>query len=779
MDFSDLVYYLNQLFRQRPHLCQKYQKQFKYVLIDEFQDTNISQYQLIKLLKPAKDNPNLTVVGDDSQSIYKFRGASISNILNFMKDYPLAKKITLINNYRSNQTILDTSYRLIKNNDPDTLEAKLGISKKLISQKQDDKKAVQFYLADRVENEAEFVTQTISQLKKNYQLSDFAILVRANNHSEPFVRSLARAGIPYQFLGPGVLFKQPEIKDLIAYLKLLYNLEDSVSCYRVLSMNIFNIDSKDLHNLLSFSKKTSQPLFQALEIYLSFYYPEIFQEEFAIYKKYLPLLKEDSRKRFFKIYQLVKNHLKKIKNYTAGQILYFFFEETGYLTKLINYKSEAEEKKALNISKFFDRLKSFETNHEDASIFAVVDWLDMSLELGDSPIASKTDLSTYNAVNILTVHSAKGLEFPVVFLVNLSRGRFPTYEKNEIIPLPPALIKEILPEGNFHEQEERRLFYVGLTRASDKVFLSASQFYNEGKRERKISPFVLEALDKKIVDRMINLKQEEKKQLSIFDFKPVAENTNTSKDLKIKNNLNQFSFTQLATFKICPLQYKYQYILRIPTTPGFAESFGSSIHKTLESFYKAFLTNKKIGLNELLKSFQQNWIPLGYSSLSHQLRMKKEGEALLKKYYEKFHSPNLKIISLEKMFRIKITNNLFLTGKIDRVDLLPKNQIEIIDYKTGRQPSEKELKESIQLSIYALAAHDKGLFNKPISEITLSFYFLQDMEKVSFQKKEEDILKVKEEIVDLAQQIQTNEFRPKVGPWCDFCAFKMICEAWQ
>jgi DNA helicase-2/ATP-dependent DNA helicase PcrA len=122
----------------------------------------------------------------------------------------------------------------------------------------------------------------------------------------------------------------------------------------------------------------------------------------------------------------------------------------------------------------------------------------MSLELGDSPIASKTDLSTYNAVNILTVHSAKGLEFPVIFLVNLSRGRFPTYEKKETIPLPPALIKEILPEGNFHEQEERRLFYVGLTRASDKVFLSASQFYNEGKRERKISPFVLEALDKKM-----------------------------------------------------------------------------------------------------------------------------------------------------------------------------------------------------------------------------------------------------------------------------------------
>jgi DNA helicase-2/ATP-dependent DNA helicase PcrA len=424
-------------------------------------------------------------------------------------------------------------------------------------------------------------------------------------------------------------------------------------------------------------------------------------------------------------------------------------------------------------------LKSFEVNHEDASIFAVVDWLEMSLELGESPIISKTDLSAFNAVNITTVHSAKGLEFPIVFLVNLSRGRFPTYEKKEIIPIPSDLIKEILPEGNFHEQEERRLFYVGLTRTIDKVFLSASQFYSEGKRERKISPFLIETLDEKTINQIINLKSEEKTQLSIFDFKPVDNKPSDSEGKKEKNNLNQFSFTQLSTFKTCPLQYKYQYILRIPTTPSSAESFGSSIHKTLENFYKNFLSNKNIGLTDLLKIFKQNWIPIGYSSLSHQTKMKKEGEKMLSEYFEKIHSPNLKIISLEKMFRIKVSDNLFLTGKMDRVDLLPNNQIEIIDYKTGRKPDEKELKNSIQLSIYALAATDKGLFNRLLSEIRLSFYFLQDMDKITLQKNKEDIVNVKEEIIGLAKQIQTNDFDPKVGPWCDFCKFRIICEAWQ
>ncbi len=777
MDFSDLVYYLNRLFHRRPNVLKKYQQQFKYVLIDEFQDTNIGQYQLIKLLCPPDKKPRLTVVGDDSQSIYKFRGASVSNILNFMKDYPQAKQVTLINNYRSNQTILDAAYRLIKHNDPDTLEVKLGINKKLISQKKNDKQAVKFYFADRVENEAEFVAKKINELKKDYKLSDFAILVRANSHSEPFIRVLTRYGIPYQFLGPSSLFKQPEVRDLMAYLKLLHNLEDSVSCYRVLSMDLFALDSKDLHTLLSFSKKINQPLFQAMQILLSFYFEEIVQEEFAIYKKYLPLTQKETRKKMFMIYQMVKSHLEKIKKYTAGQILYFFFEDTGYLKKLIDYKTEQEETKAINISKFFDKLKNYETTHEDASVFAVVDFLEMSMELGESPIVSKTDLSTLNAVNIVTVHSAKGLEFPIVFLVNLSRGRFPTYERREAIPIPNEMIKEILPEGNFHEQEERRLFYVALTRAIDKVFLSASQFYGEG-RERKISPFLVETLGEKIIDQKIKLIKEEKEQLSIFDFKPPKDDLEI-KNQKEKNNLNQFSFTQLSVFKTCPLQYKYQYVLKIPTTPGSAESFGSSIHKTLENFYKIFLSKNDVGLNELIDIFNKNWIPIGYASKTHETKMKKEGKNMLTEYFKKIHSPSLKIISLEKMFRIKIADNLFLTGKIDRVDLLPNNGIEIIDYKTGRKPEETEIKKNIQLTIYAMAASDKGLFNKPLSQIKLSFYYFQDMDKVTLQKSKEEVMAVRKEIIDLAKKIQNSDFSPKVGIWCSFCPFKMICEAWQ
>ncbi len=774
MDFADLVYYSLRLFQKRPNILKRYQQQYPFVLVDEFQDTNISQYQLIKLICPSKINPRLTVVGDDSQAIYKFRGASVSNIIFFMKDYKKAKQITLKKNYRSNQTILDNAYQLIKNNDPDTLEVQLGISKNLIAQKKDDKKAVSFYLAEKIEEESEFVAKKILELKDRYRFSDFAILIRANNHSESFVKSLSRTGIPFQFLGPGMLYKQPEVKDLIAYLKILYNLEDSPSLFRLLYMDIYSIDKKDVSLLLSFSKKINQSFFQAMEIYL------LNRSEFEIYKPYLPLLKSETKQKLLKIYQMIVKHLALLKTNTAGQILYYFLEESGLLLTLTNYKTESQEKIAVNISNFFNKLKMFESEHEDASVFALVDFINMSMELGESPIVSKTDISSFNAVNILTIHSAKGLEFPIVFLVNLTEERFPTRHKKEIISIPQELIKEILPIGDYHIEEERRLFYVGLTRAKDKVFLSASKFYGEGKRPRKISRFVMETLGEELVNKQTNIKKEEKSQLSIFDFKPpkrtslgILSEHSEPKDLK------NFSFSQLNSFKTCPLQYKYQYILKIPTIPSAAESFGITIHQSLQKFYTEFLKNKKINQKNLLTIYERTWVPIGYVSLTHQTRMKEEGKKMLVNFYKKFHSSNLKIIALERLFKIKITNDIFLTGKIDRIDSLNKNEIEIVDYKTGKKPNERELSKSLQLTIYALAANDKNLFNKKLGDINLTFYYLQTPEKISLKRNEEDLIKTREEIINMAYEIRKNEFSANPGKHCDFCPFKIICEAWQ
>ena len=233
MDFGDLVTKAVKLFRDRPNVLKEYQGKFKYLLVDEYQDTNISQNELVKLL--AGKEGNITVVADDDQAIYRWRGAAVSNIIQFRKSFPETRVITLTKNYRSSQVILDKAYALIQNNNPDRLEVVERVDKKLVSQLGSNGEAIKFIHTDRVENEAEEVSKEIKKLinEEKYDYKDFAVLVRANNHADAFIRAFSRFGIPYQFLGPGRLFKQPEIVDLISYLRVLYNFEDSGSLYRV------------------------------------------------------------------------------------------------------------------------------------------------------------------------------------------------------------------------------------------------------------------------------------------------------------------------------------------------------------------------------------------------------------------------------------------------------------------------------------------------------------------------------------------------------------------
>src|SRR3989344_4824581 len=699
MDFSDLISNTLELFRRRPNVLTTYRRQFKHVLVDEFQDTNIAQYELVKLLappslklrraSPPSIGPNLTVVGDDSQSIYKFRGAAISNILSFMQDYQDTTRIVLNKNYRSTQTILNHSHQLIKHNDPDTLEAPMGISKQLTKVRNVEEVAVDLVYCDRVENEAEEVARVITELIGNPTTSvevrttfgarDFAILVRANNHADPFVRVLRRHNIPYQFLGPGMLFRQEEIKDLIAYLNVLNNFEDSVSFYRVLNLSPFKVSARDIAALANYSKKQHVSLFESAE--------QRSQISFSI-------IDSSTEEKLDKLIDMIHRHLARVPKDTAGQILYYFLEDTEMIKDLAVYESATDEKRALNISKFFDKLKSYEVDHEDASVSAVIDWIDLSMELGESPLANDMDWAENDAVNILTVHSSKGLEFPVVFLVNLTSGRFPTYERREQIPIPDDLIKETLPEGDYHVQEERRLFYFGMTRAKDRLFLTASERYDQGIRKRKLSPFVYEAMGEDKLNIEPYVPQDTKEQLSIFDFQK-HDDVVIPEPVTVKN----ISYSQLQTYEVCPLKYKYQYVLKIPSSPAAAASFGSTVHNALHKFYKGFAQDPTWGLDQLLNMLETSWIPIGFSSAGHAKKMKEEAKQMLKNYYTSFHKHEIDIVNLEKMFKIRIGSSIFLTGKIDRVDNKPGGAIEIIDYKTGKMPDVKKLKKDMQLTI--------------------------------------------------------------------------------
>jgi DNA helicase II / ATP-dependent DNA helicase PcrA len=780
MDFSDLITNTLKLFRTRPNVLKEYQSRFKYILVDEFQDTNIAQNELIVLLSgpPAQagKKQNITVVCDDDQSIYKFRGAAVSNVLSFRKHFPKTQIIVLSQNYRSTQEILDSSYTLIQHNNPDRLEIKEGINKRLVAQRKVKGSIPRLLYLDRVENEADAVIKEIKNVKlkmKNeheYQWKDFAILLRANNHAEPFVRACIRHGIPFQFLGPGQLFRQPEVKDLIAYLQVLDAFDQNVSLFRVLSMEYFDLSARDIAAISNFSKRSNLSLFEACEIVT----------EQRAFTGAVPLIEEKTQQTLRQLVGIMHKHLGLVTRESGGQLLFYFLEETGMMKSILEHKLPLDERKANNIAKFFGKLKTYEVEHEDASVSSLLDWIMLSMELGESPLATDTDWSENDAVNLLTVHSAKGLEFPVVFLVNLVSQRFPSTQRREQIPIPEGLIKESLPVGDYHLQEERRLFYVGMTRARDALYFTAANFYGEGKRDKKLSPFISEVFG----SRAFAPEEPAESQLSLLDWKkPADAEAMAGRELVQKEKplrITYLSYSQIDTFRLCPLHYKLRYVLGVTTPPTPALSFGSSMHAVMQEIYTQVKEGKTVKEKDAVSLLSQKWIREGYTNKRYEEEMKKRGERYLQEYLQKEFDSKATVLSLEQSFTVPISHDgtrIRIGGKIDRIDALPDGRIEIIDYKTGRMPTQREADTNLQLSLYAMAASELPgtVFKRPVDQIVLSLYFFDTQEKLTTTRTLDQLNAEKQTILDIAREIETSDFRCSANPLCASCEYHMFC----
>jgi len=753
MDFSDLISNTLLLFRTRKNILKKYQTQFKFVLVDEFQDTNYAQNELAIHL--AGDDKNITVVADDDQSIYRFRGAAVSNVLQFKKNFPEAEIVTLTKNYRSTQEILDSSYRLIQHNNPNRLEVVEKINKKLKSMSLSPNKKIELIHEQRSEDEADAIAKTIGELSKKYEYRDIAILVRANNHSQLITVALQRHRIPYQFLGPGYLFQQEEVKDLIAYLTFLTNLSDSISLFRVLSMDIFKIPYIELNYLLNFAKKKNLSLFESL---------------FDLDQTFL---KQETAEKLKNFREMAKRHLEKSRKEMAGQILYDFLVDSGLYETLNQTDSVKDERRVQNIAKFFDRIKNFEMERTDANIFTLTEWLTLMLQMGDSPTAADIDLRDRDAVNILTVHSSKGLEFKVVFLVNLVSDRFPSRERAERIPLPQDVIKETLPKDiDFHLEEERRLFYVGMTRAKERLYFTAADYYAGGKRAKKLSPFIYEALPK-LDPEKANVKS---KQLSLTQVLSDYEEKEEIEEAKPPLKVGYITFSNLQMFDICPLHYKAKVIFNIPSPATAVQSFGISIHNALYNFYKQKHEGLELNFKDLEKILKEEWISDGYENKKHEEERFNQAIDMITKFYKKKENINARPVKLEYPFNFTLKNGVKVFGKIDRID--PKGKgIEIIDYKTGVDNPKASEAHKLQLAIYALAANkvNDQILNKDPKDITLTLHFLDGNTKTSMNFAKKDLDKLEDDLIDKIEEIEQSDFKCSGSVLCVNCEYKMLC----
>ncbi|MEN9407299.1 MAG: hypothetical protein RLZZ455_515 [Candidatus Parcubacteria bacterium] len=770
MDFSDLIGNTLKLFRTRPNILASYQRKFQYILVDEFQDTNFAQNEMAILLAGKKEN--ITTVGDDDQSIYRWRGAAIANMLQFKAHFPKSTIITLTKNYRSSQIILDAAYTMIQHNNPDRLEVKEKINKKLTGARGISGEAVEFLLGISAEDEADQIIKKIKEemKKNNREFHDFAILVRANDHALPFQRALSHANIPFQFLGPSHLYEQDEIKDLIAYLRVLANFDDTASVYRLLTMPIFAIDAVSIATLLNAMKKQNTSLFSILSR----------ADELT--------LEKEVKIKIQRIVTMLKKHLEKIPRENAGQILYYFFEDSGLLGYYLDPRSEKTEREALNVAKFFDRLQRYATEHSDASVYAVTDWIELSMDLGESPMAAEVDWSNNRAVSILTVHSSKGLEFPVVFVTNLVTLRFPSRDRKEQIPVPQSLIRETLPEGDENLQEERRLFYVAMTRARDKLFLTAAKYYSGGKRERKISPFIAEALGEAEVARVLQKQQLDHatEQLSLLEvLKPVTKESDEAKSLYTTKNgqtsfvepITTISYSQIQTFEICPLHYKLRYIMKLPSAPSPALSFGTTMHSLLRTLYQLDFHQHPLSNEKLTSLIEQSFLTDGYESKEHIALAKKSALQILQSFITTNTHEKTLPAETELSFQF-LADTVKVVGRFDRVDKIDENKIEIIDYKTGHNlPDQKKLKDDLQLTLYALAATEikSPLLQKKPEDVLLTLYYIEENKKLTTIRTGTQLEEAKKFLVEKVQEIQTSEFHCSGGRLCQNCEYKMLC----
>jgi ATP-dependent DNA helicase UvrD/PcrA len=766
LDFGDQVGLALGLLREYPSILAAEQRRYRYILVDEFQDTNHSQFEMVKLLA-GSPRANVTVVGDDDQSIYRFRGAALSNILGFRTAFPKAASVVLTDNFRSRQPILDAAYRLIQHNDPERLEAREGLDKRLVARTTFHPRAsgpdgpIELLAFDTGSDEADAIAERIgASLRAGRRAGEHAILVRTNRDADPILRSLTMARVPWRFSGTAGLYRQPEVRLLVSFLRAVNDPDDSVSCYDLATSEVFGLDPRDVTVALNSATRRRTSLEAALR------HATTKPDGTPFGRRALEVVQ--------RLLGSLDQHRAISAERTTGELLYHFIASSGWLGRLGAEAREHGEERLGNVARFFEIVRRQSSLLRDDRLPFLVEQLDTLIEVGDDPSTADVELDEGDTVHVLTYHKAKGLEFPVVWMVGLVDDRFPTRSRGDQLLLPSDLVRDPLPEGDHHLAEERRLFYVGMTRAREQLLLSWARDYG-GRVARRTSPFVLEALDLPPATPFEALRPSVAERLARNQRVEAPPATARPARPALGDRPLTLSYGQITDYLECPARYRYAHEIRIPTPASHQMAYGRALHAAVQAFHRAQIAGRAISLEDLYGELDAAWESVGFLTRQHEEARLAAARDALRRFWEEQQSDPARPVAVEQEFGVLLGRDR-LRGRYDRVDRDPDGRITITDYKSAdvRDPAtaSRRSRDSLQLSIYALAYEAQQ--GRPPDELAL--HFLESGIVGRSAPSPKRLAKATAQVRAAADGIRAGQFDATPAPMrCGFCPFREIC----
>jgi DNA helicase-2/ATP-dependent DNA helicase PcrA len=618
-----------------------------------------------------------------------------------------------------------------------------------------------------------------------------AVLVRANYYADPILRSLNIAGIPWRFSGTSGLYARPEVRLLMSFLRAVADLSSSVDVYALAASELYALGGEDLTAIVTTARRRNRSVWDVLE--------ELDRQPGIL------RIAPDSRASVTRLVADLRAYSALAHERPAGEVLYAFLRGTGLLARLAATDSVAAEEALQNIARFFEIVRAQSALLSDDRAVFVARHLQTLIEAGDDPATAELDPDA-DAVAVLTVHKAKGLEFPVVFLPGLVAGRFPLPGRGEPLALPAGLGRGEPQTAEMFLGEERRLFYVAMTRARDELILSHAADYG-GARARRVSPFVLEALDLPAAAGAAGAGASEAPPMD--RLAAFAGSAAPAEALRgpIDEPLS-LSFYQVDDYLTCPLKYKFAHVLRVPLAPHHAIIYGAALHKAVQVFHHRHARGQVMSEAELIEVFEAAWTNDGFISREHEEARLQAGRAALRRFREAQLAPDAVIPTyVEREFSFTLDGDR-VRGRWDRVDVEPagedsttvepsgpaaaphadvvtptlgmlgRERVTITDYKSSdvRDPAKarQRARDSLQLAIYAMGY--EAMTGRLPDAVQLHFLESGLTGRADVDPKR--LAKARKQIAQAAAGIRARDYtaRPDYLS-CTYCAFRDICPA--